>query len=72
MAAPSVAARKNANPHLYCPDPKCLWMTGDGRHCPRHGGPEWDTRWEELARRISRGEITVALAHELYWAGPNG
>ena len=59
--AKSERERKERNPHLYCP--KCLWMTGDGRSCPRHGGPAWTPKWQELARRVSRGDMTVAEAH---------
>ena len=33
-----VALRKEAKPELYCPERKCLWETGDGSRCPRHGG----------------------------------
>jgi hypothetical protein len=57
--------RRERKPHLYCPDKRCLWMTGDGRPCPRHGGPSWTREWADLARRISRGEITVEKAHKL-------
>lgn len=59
----STGKRKQEKPHLYCPAPKCLWMTGDGRRCPRHGGPAWTREWEELARQISRGDISVDEAH---------
>jgi hypothetical protein len=55
----SEARRKAEKPHLYCPDRRCLWMTGDGRRCPRHGGPTWTEEWSKTAKRISRGEITV-------------
>ena len=62
MANPAQAERlrKEKNPSLYCP--RCLWMTGDGRPCPRHGGPPWTSVWAELARQISRGELTVEEA----------
>ncbi len=53
--------RKAAKPHLYCPT--CLWMTGDGRACPRHGGPPWTPAWQLLAQAISRGEISAEEAH---------
>jgi len=33
-----VALDKEKNPKLYCPTRKCLWKTGDGSLCPRHGG----------------------------------
>lgn len=56
--------RKEAKPHLYCPESKCLWMTGDGRACPRHGGAPFTPEWADLARRVSRGEISVEEAHK--------
>lgn len=59
----STGLRKQEKPHLYCPSHACLWMTGDGRPCPRHGGPVWTKTWEELARLVSRGDITVDEAH---------
>jgi len=65
----SEARRKEAKPNLYCPDPRCLWMTGDGRRCPRHGGPVWTKEWAELARKISSGLLTEDAAHELMSAG---
>lgn len=55
--------RKTEKPGLYCPTRGCLWMTGDGRKCPRHGGPPWTRGWEQLARMVSRGDISVAEAH---------
>lgn len=57
--------RKEAKPHLYCPDRRCLWMTGDGRRCPRHGGPAWTKEWAELARQISRGALSAEEAREM-------
>jgi len=57
--------RKEAKPHLYCPDRRCLWNTGDGRRCLKHGGPPWTKTWAALAQRISRGEISADEAREL-------
>ena len=34
--AAKVAQQKREHPERYCPEPRCLWRTGDGRHCPRH------------------------------------
>lgn len=31
-----VARHKLAHPEKFCPEPRCLWHTGDGRYCPRH------------------------------------
>lgn len=56
--------RKEKFPALYCPDRRCLFMTGDGRPCPRHGGPAFTKEWAILARQISRGDISVEEAHE--------
>jgi hypothetical protein len=38
--AADVAKDKLAHPERYCPEPRCLWRTGDGSPCPRHGGAE--------------------------------
>lgn len=62
--AQSERLRKEAKPHLYCPARGCLWLTGDGRRCPRHGGPPWTETWGALAKQISSGRITVEEAHE--------
>ncbi len=34
-----VALDKERHPERYCPVRRCLWRTGDGSHCPRHGAP---------------------------------
>jgi hypothetical protein len=38
--AASVRERKNDQPHLYCPEPRCLWLVvhRDSRitPCPKH------------------------------------
>lgn len=62
-AAQAARERKEKKPQLYCPNPRCLWMTGDGRPCPNHSGPVWTDEWAVLARQISRGDITVEEAH---------
>jgi hypothetical protein len=62
-AASTAAQRKGRKPHLYCPTRGCLWMTGDGRSCPRHGGPAWTDRWQKLARLISMELLSVEEAH---------
>ena len=31
-----VRLHKERRPDLYCPEPDCLWRTGDGSLCPRH------------------------------------
>ena len=60
--AATVAMRKRTKPELYCPADRCLWMTGDGRRCPRHGGPVWTKEWQILARAISSERMTVEEA----------
>jgi hypothetical protein len=32
-----VALDKRDHPERYCPNARCLWRTGDGSYCPRHG-----------------------------------
>jgi len=39
QVAASVAKSKERNPEKFCPVNRCLWRTGDGSRCPRHGGP---------------------------------
>lgn len=34
--AAKIAADKELHPEKYCPQPRCLWRTGDGSRCPRH------------------------------------
>lgn len=36
--AKSVRERKEKRPELFCPESRCLWLTGGGK-CPKHGGP---------------------------------
>lgn len=36
--AAAVRKSKEKNPEKFCPYPRCLWRTGDGSYCPRHGG----------------------------------
>ncbi len=36
--AKAARERKEKHPDLYCPATRCLWRTGDGSRCPRHGG----------------------------------
>jgi hypothetical protein len=69
--AQSERLRKEGRPELYCPVRGCLWMTGDGRKCPKHGGPSFTPQWRDLANRISRGDITVEEAHEILRTQPN-
>lgn len=40
QVAARVAKNKLAHPEKYCPAIRCLYRTGDGKHCPKHGGPE--------------------------------
>jgi hypothetical protein len=56
--AASSRQRKQSKPELYCPDKRCLWMTGGG-YCPNHGGPAWTKEREGLARKRSRGDATA-------------
>jgi len=36
--AASVRKSKEAHPERFCPVKDCLWRTGDGSRCPKHGG----------------------------------
>lgn len=52
--AAKVAERKRQHPELYCPDRRCLWMTGGGP-CPKHGGPAWtDERQREAIKKSQK------------------
>lgn len=33
----SAALAKEKHPETFCPERRCLWQTGDGSRCPRHG-----------------------------------
>ena len=45
-----VAKDKLEHPERYCPEPRCLWRTGDGDYCPRH-----EDRGPRLRRTPARG-----------------
>jgi len=38
QVARDVTAAKAKHPEQFCPRPGCLWRTGTGCLCPKHGG----------------------------------
>lgn len=76
QVAADVRSRKEARPDLYCP--KCLWMTGDGSACPRHGGPAWSperaarARAKALAPTVDPGVVRLSPAERAVLATVRG
>lgn len=65
--AAQVAQRKREKPWLYCPVPRCLWRTGDGTLCPRHGGRHPKDKEDSVTNTASHGtskwQTTVSHPH---------
>jgi len=58
--ASKVAAYKERYPEVFCPEPRCLWRTGDGSPCPRHPN----------ARRVAHTPVSAALPIRPGTGGP--
>lgn len=63
--AAKVAERKRNRPELYCPAPRCLWLTGDGSLCPRHAPkpvtPEERTAYHEFMHSAEDAEFLTEM-----------
>lgn len=64
--AAKVRTRKEAKPHLYCAEPRCLWYIGPGgKPCANHPAPKveaFDRHGNTLIPCATCGERTALIA----------
>lgn len=60
--AAAVRAAKERHPKHYCPEPGCLWRTGDGSRCPHHALSRVAPNPQSTARRPGAQPATAGPA----------
>lgn len=65
-ATKSARVTKEKHPEFYCPVTRCLWRTGDGSRCPKHGGEPKPSGEARLPVKGERVEYRAGFQSPVY------